>query len=103
MTAAGFVWQKTRVPWAEVEAERGRFNWGETDRVIQTSNEMDVKVIARVDVSPAWARPDGNAHGPPLNYDDYGNFIYELVKRYGTGSTRGRVHAVEIWNEPKFT
>src|SRR5207253_4864922 len=101
-TAIGFGWQKTRVPWAEVEARRGEFQWTETDRVIQASNNAGMKVIARVDVAPSWARPDSNPHGPPLNYDDYANFIYELVNRYRTGSTTGRLHAIEIWNEPNL-
>ncbi|HLI28414.1 MAG TPA: beta-galactosidase [Chloroflexota bacterium] len=102
LIAAGFTWQKTRIPWAEVEPQKGQFDWTETDRIIQASNEMGVKVIARVDVAPAWARPDGNPHGPPLNFDDYGDFIYQLVRRYRTGSPLGRLHAIEVWNEPNL-
>ncbi|MBX5492182.1 MAG: cellulase family glycosylhydrolase [Chloroflexi bacterium] len=102
LTAAGFTWQKTRIPWAEVETRKGQFNWEETDRVIRASNDLGVKVIARVDVAPAWARPDGNPHGPPLNFDDYGDFIYALVNRYRTDSPYGRLHAIEVWNEPNL-
>jgi len=102
LTAAGFTWQKTRIPWAEIEWYKGDLHWDEPDRVIQASNNAGVKVIVRVDVTPLWARPDNNPHGPPLRYEDYGDFIYELVNRYKTGSTNGRVHAVEIWNEPNL-
>ncbi len=70
--------------------------------MIQASNNAGVKVIVRVDVTPLWARPDNNPHGPPLRYEDYGDFIYALVSRYKTGSTNGRVHAVEVWNEPNL-
>jgi hypothetical protein len=59
-------------------------------------------VIARVDVSPPWARPDANPHGPPLQYADYADFVYALVSRYRTGSTNGRLHAIEVWNEPNL-
>src|SRR5579884_2797743 len=103
VTALGFQWQKTRIPWAVVEPRKGQFNWEETDRVIQASNNAGVKVIARVDVTPRWARPDDNPHGPPLNYADYSDFIYALVSRYRTGSTYGRLHAIEIWNEPNLS
>jgi beta propeller repeat protein len=102
LTAAGFGWQKTRIPWAEIEWYKGDLHWDEPDRVIQASNNAGVKVIVRVDVTPLWARPDNNPHGPPLRYEDYGDFIYALVNRYKTGSTNGRVHAVEIWNEPNL-
>ncbi len=102
LTDIGFEWQKTRIPWAEVESQRGRFEWAETDRIIQASNNAGVKVIARVDVAPGWARDDANPHGPPRNYADYANFIYALVDRYKTGSTRGRLHAIEVWNEPNL-
>jgi polysaccharide biosynthesis protein PslG len=102
LTAIGFDWQKTRIPWAEVEPRKGQFNWDETDRIIQASNNASVKVIARVDVSPGWARPDQNPHGPPINYADYADFIHALVSRYQTGSRYGRLHAVEVWNEPNL-
>ncbi len=101
-TAIGFGWQKTRIPWAEVEPKKGEFQWEEADRVIQASNNAGLKVIARVDVAPAWARPDANPHGPPLRYADYADFIYALVDRYRTGSTNGRLHAIEVWNEPNL-
>jgi polysaccharide biosynthesis protein PslG len=102
LTSIGFDWQKTRIPWAEVESRKGQFNWEETDRIVQASNAAGVKVIARVDVAPGWARPDQNPHGPPLDYADYANFIHALVDRYRTGSTHGRLHAVEVWNEPNL-
>jgi polysaccharide biosynthesis protein PslG len=100
--AAGFGWQKTRIPWAEIETRKGQFNWSETDRLIQASQTAALQVIARVDVSPRWARPDNNPHGPPLNYGDYSDFIYALMQRYRTGSPYGRIAAIEVWNEPNL-
>ena len=100
--AAGFGWQKTRIAWAEIETQKGRFDWSETDRIVQASNNLGLKVLARVDVAPRWARPDDNPHGPPLNYADYSEFIAALVQRYRTGSPQGRVHAIEVWNEPNL-
>ena len=45
-------------------------------------------------------RPGHN--GPPDNLSDFGDFVYALVSRYKTGSPQGRVHAIEIWNEPNL-
>jgi hypothetical protein len=53
--------------------------------------------MARVDFQPAWARVDGADNGPPDNYNDYGDFLYEMASRY-----RGRIRAYEIWNEPNL-
>jgi beta propeller repeat protein len=100
--AAGFGWQKTRIAWAEIESRKGQYDWSETDRIVQASNAAGLKVLARVDVTPLWARPDDNLHGPPVNYADYGDFTYALVQRYRTGSPQGRIHAIEVWNEPNL-
>jgi beta propeller repeat protein len=100
--AAGFGWQKTRIVWADIETRKGRFDWRESDRIVQASNASGLKVLARVDVTPRWARPDDNPHGPPLNYSDYSDFVAALVQRYRTGSPHGRVHAIEVWNEPNL-
>ena len=100
---AGFGWQKTLFQWRLIEgAGKGRFDWSEADRIVKASNDAGVKIIARVDFQPSWARADGASNGPPDNYQDYGDFIYALVNRYKTGSPYGRIHAVEIWNEPNL-
>ena len=62
-----------------------------------------LKVIARVDVSPGWARPDDNPHGPPLNYSDYGDFIARAGAALPHGlATMAALHAIEVWNEPNL-
>lgn len=103
VTDAGFSWQKTLFQWRLIEgAGKGIFDWSEADRVVKASNDAGVKIIARVDFQPSWARADGAPNGPPDNYQDYADFIYALVSRYKTGSPLGRIHAVEIWNEPNL-
>lgn len=100
---AGFTWQKTLFQWREIEPARGQFQWDEADRVIRASAASGVKVIARLDFQPSWARADGAHNGPPDNYDDFGRFVGELVKRYGSDSPIGTMHAIEVWNEPNLT
>src|SRR5205823_8771102 len=65
LRSAGFGWQKTLFQWQEIEPQRGLFNWTEADRVIRASAANGIKVIARVDRQPAWARADGAHKGPP--------------------------------------
>jgi len=95
---AGLTWVKELFPWRSIEgAGKGIFDWGVADQVVQTANDRGLKIIARVDFQPGWARADGSHNGPPDNYRDYGDFLYALANRY-----RGRIQAYEIWNEPNL-
>jgi hypothetical protein len=100
VTDAGFRWQKTLFQWRQIEgACKGCFDWSESDRVVKASSQAGVKIIARLDFQPTWARRDGAANGPPDNYQDYADFVTAFVARYSATSSIGRVQAVEIWNE----
>ncbi len=111
LTAAGFTWQKTLFQWRQIEgAGKGQFNWAESDRVVAASNAAGIKIIARLDFAPNWARADTASgqptsfnQGPPDNYNDYADFVRAFVNRYKTGSPYGRVPAIEIWNEPNLS
>ncbi len=95
---AGFGWVKQVFSWRNIEgAGKGIFDWAIADQVVQAVNDRGLKIIARVDFQPAWARADGANNGPPDNYADYGDFLYAMAGRY-----RGRVQAYEIWNEPNL-
>lgn len=102
LRAAGFTWQKTLFRWEEIEPQRGQFNWTESDRVVRASAAAGVKIIARLDFQPDWARADGAHNGPPDNYDDFGRFVSALANRYRTGSDIGPLQAIEVWNEPNL-
>jgi LysM repeat protein len=95
---AGLTWVKELFPWRSIEgAGKGIFDWSVSDNVVQTLNDRGLKIIARVDFQPAWARADGANNGPPDNYRDYGDFLHALATRY-----KGRVQAYEVWNEPNL-
>jgi polysaccharide biosynthesis protein PslG len=100
VTDAGFHWQKTLFQWRQIEGRcKGCFDWTEADRVVKASAQAGVKIIARLDFEPNWARKDGANNGPPDNYQDYADFVSAFVSHYGSGSSVGRVQAIEIWNE----
>ena len=101
--ALDFGWVKVLLPWAGIEKERkGTYDWSEADRVVGAANAAGLKVIARLDRQPRWARTDGAFTGPPDNYHDYAEFVSAVVSRYAEGSSIGRVHAIQVWNEPNL-
>ncbi len=102
---AGFTWAKLLVPWRAVQPEsRDGFVWDEADRVVGEARERGLEIVARIDQQPRWARADRtDRNGPPDDPDDLGRFVGAFVDRYRVGSPRGRVRAIEIWNEPNTT
>jgi polysaccharide biosynthesis protein PslG len=102
-TDAGFHWQKSLFEWREIEGvAKGQFDWSDADRVVRASHAAGLKIIGRLDFEPMWARKDQAHNGPPDNYQDYWDFVSAFVSRYRNGSAIGRVHAIEIWNEPNL-
>jgi hypothetical protein len=99
-SGANFHWQKTLFQWRLIEgAGKGIYDWSEADRVVKASAANGIKIIARIDFQPDWARKDGARNGPPDNYQDYADFISAFANRYRPGSTIGTVDAIEVWNE----
>src|SRR5215211_4006806 len=55
--ALGFGWTKLLFRWIDLEpGYKGDFFWTESDRVVQAANAAGMKVIARLDFEPGWAR-----------------------------------------------
>jgi polysaccharide biosynthesis protein PslG len=99
----GFGWVKVLFPWAGIEKEaKGAYNWAEADRVVRAAAAANLKIIARLDRQPRWARADLAHTGPPDNYQDYADFVGAFVSRYKAGSPIGTVQAIQVWNEPNL-
>ncbi len=99
---AGFQWVKQDFAWREIEgAAKGAFDWSRADTVVQLAyDKYGLKILARVDRQPAWANPNcvgPGEMGPPLNFQDYADFLRALASRY-----RGKIAAYAIWNEPNL-
>jgi hypothetical protein len=102
--ALGFGWAKALFRWTDIEHDyKGAFRWDESDRVVRAVNAAGLKLIARLDFQPWWARADKARNGPPTNPQDFADFVYAFVSRYGEDSTIGRVHAIQVWNEPNLS
>lgn len=97
---AGFRWIKQSFEWRYIEPhEKEKLGWAEPDRLVEAINSRQLKLIARVDNQPAWARSDNlfPGIGPPDNLQDFADFLSALATRY-----RGKIHAYQIWNEPNL-
>ena len=96
----GFSWVKQRFEWRYIEPHvKGKYDWGEPDRIVEAIDKADLKVIARIDNQPKWTRDDESwpTPGPPQKLSDWGDFMGAMAERY-----KGRIQAYEIWNEPNL-
>lgn len=104
---AGFGWIRQQFAWYEIErpargqyvdSATGRSSWEKYDRIVTLAEEYGLRVLARIDTVPAWARPAGSTFThPPTDVRDYAGFVSTLVARY-----RGRISYYQLWNEPNL-
>ncbi len=103
----GAGWVKQQFPWDELEFSKGKFfdeknnkdAWQKFDQIVALAEKYHLRIIARLDRAPAWARPPGSSPGaPPSNLSDYADFVAAFIKHY-----RGRINFIQVWNEPNLT
>ncbi len=87
-------------PWAYYHAEDGGIAWEHPDLVVDHASAQGVAVIARLGLTPGWARPPDT----PLNYldadayEDFASFAAAFAERYD-----GQVTHIIVWNEPNLS
>lgn len=104
---AGFGWIRQQFQWADLEpGGKGQFydydrqqpTWARYDQIVDLARAEGLRVIARIDVTPAWARPPGTYKShPPSNVRDFEDFVYAFVTHY-----RGQISYIQLWNEPNL-
>lgn len=106
----GASWVRIEFNWAEIQAESpDKYRWGSYDRVIKVLRKYNLKVLATLVNSPAWARnehcaalvstEEAERKCSPGNVDEFGRFARSAVLRYNKSS----IYAWEVWNEPNLT
>src|SRR5215210_128416 len=101
---ANLNWIKIAVPWRSVEPScKNCIDWDDLDRVVLAASQAGLKILARVDHQPDWARAVKVDNGPPDDMYDYADFVSVLAKRYREGSPKGTIQAIEVWNEPNLS
>ena len=108
---AGFHWLRQEFPWQDIEIHaKGDFEdrrnppsksaWDKYDQIVDLADKYGMELIVRVSTPPSWSRAEGEAVGafaPPDDYEDFGDFVYQLVSRY-----KGRIRYYQLWNEPNI-
>jgi hypothetical protein len=108
----GASWIRQQFPWAEIEYRQDPDNpfwdvknnqnaWDKFDRIVDAAQRYNLRVIARIDNAPGWSHPlTTTLKSPPdsEHLPDFANFIRAFTERY-----RGKVAAIQIWNEPNLT
>ncbi len=100
MVEMGATWLVEYFPWAYIEPTKGQFDWSHSDMVVSAAASHGLKLIARLDMVPDWARPAGTTsrYLGEDHYADYASFAAAFAKRY-----RGRVDDIVVWNEPNLS
>ena len=103
---AGVGWIKEHFPWRAIETSPDSYwdevfqqsAWDKYDAIVEAAELHGLRIVARIDLPPQWARPSGSDHAsPPRDNADYADFVAEVVRRY-----KGRVQFIQIWNEPNL-
>ncbi|MGU3291651.1 cellulase family glycosylhydrolase [Williamsia sp. M5A3_1d] len=100
MRAVGASWTRIDIAWSSIEANRGVFTWGTTDRLVNAARAQGLKVLGIVAYTPRWARsasPVDSDKVAPANPADFGAFAGRVASHYGNA-----LSAYEIWNEPNL-
>lgn len=87
-------WVKVQFEWALVQPNPEAQDWFHYDGIVNEAQTKGLNLMFSVVGAPAWTRSAGNTEGPPDDYTLYANFIGQLIDRY-----KGKVHAIEVWNE----
>lgn len=96
----GSPWIVEFFPWAYYHSADGSIAWGQPDRIITHAHNQGLQVIARLGLTPDWARPEDT----PLTYlddnayADFADFAARFAARY-----RGRVSHIIVLNEPNLS
>jgi hypothetical protein len=104
---AGFGAIRQQFPWMEIEPDqKGVYwdarwqhsTWDKYDEIVALAAEYGLDILARLDTTPAWARPGNpSPSAPPADVRDYGDFVATFVRRYA-----GRIRYIQLWNEPNL-
>ena len=95
----GAPWIVEFFPWAYYQGADGNIAWEHPDLVMEHAHAQGLKVIARLGMTPGWARPEET----PLQYldatayTDFASFAAAFAARY-----EGQLEAIIIWNEPNL-
>ena len=104
MREAGISWVRTDFEWFRCQKEKdGPFDFSRFDTVVDDARARGLNVLPILMSAPKWAQPDmSNIAGTrpfvvqpdPSRMDDWRAFVRETARHF-----KGRISAIEVWNE----
>ncbi|MCS6871988.1 MAG: hypothetical protein NZ571_11080, partial [Anaerolineae bacterium] len=98
---AGFIWVRQPFYWAEIEPERGVFDFSRYDPIVAAvAAQPRLRLVAVLESTPVWARrreASGHFFAPPANTEHFAHFARTLAARYAD-----QVDFYQIWDEPNL-
>ncbi len=104
---SGAQWHREDFSWERLQPKQsGPFRWGgdgygflNFDESVSQLSHAGLKILGLLAYNPAWYK----GKNPPLDawIDDWQNYVYNVVSRYGR--QRGQVSHWEVWNEPNLS
>lgn len=96
----GAGWIVEFFPWAYYHGQDGNFAWNHPDMVVEHASTQGLKIIARIGLTPDWARPEDTplTYLDETAYDDFATFAAAFAARY-----RGQVDYLIVGNEPNLS
>ncbi len=92
-------------PWAYAEAEEGHYDWTFAERIARHAKRQGIRIIARLGLVPAWARPSDSA-APPTTLNFLPEESFAAFARYAAAFAERYADAIDaliIWNEPNLS
>jgi hypothetical protein len=82
--------------WDLIEGRcKGCFDWTTTDAWRDEANRTGRTIFASLAFAPQWANGGHPYYYPPLNYQDWYDFVFAVTSRY-----RDDIFLWGVWNEP---
>lgn len=98
----GFKWIRKGAIWNNFEAEQGRYDFNQYDKLVEKCRYNKIKIMPTLNTIPEWGSnsPENNGfratHYPPEGslIKDYKNYISKVMEHYTD------IEYFEFWNEP---
>ncbi len=86
-------------PWAYIENNEDAYDWAQADRIVKHAQNQGIRIIARIGLVPAWARPGETTlnYLPEDAFPDFVDFVTDFASRYA-----GIIDDIIVLNEPNL-
>src|SRR5687767_8432944 len=91
----GFMWVRQIFDWSQIEAEQGTYDWSAYDSIVEETSNRDLRLVAVLWRSPAWAADSTTA--PPNDLAALADFAAAFSERYGD-----QIEVYQVWDEPNL-